>query len=111
MTSCGKVVGMTEINEVCVWCTPSALPRAFRDGTPRHGPGHVGVRFDDQNLVEVSLDDVDVTDVACEAIAGDPGCVLMRLWNDLHTSSIDESELHFPIVVRRGLVRIYWVGA
>lgn len=96
--------------DVCVRCTPSAMPEVFRHGTPRQGPGHVGVRFDDGGRARVWLDGVDVTENGVwEAIEGDPGYVLVRLTDDLHISPIDFME-HFRIVIRRGVVRVDWLG-
>ncbi len=99
---------MADANEdVCVFCVPSAMPDVFRDGTPRQGRSHVGVRFGDGGRARVWLDGIDVTDIIWEAIEGDPGCVLVRLAGGLHECGI---ESHFPTVVRYGAVRVDWLG-
>lgn len=98
---------MTDANEdVCVFCVPSAMPDVFRDGTPRQCRSHAGTRFGDIDRVRVWLDGVDVSEISCEAIEGDPGCVLVRLAGGLHEGDI---ELHFPTVVRYGDVRVDWL--
>lgn len=82
----------------CPYCDPDAMPAEFRAGTSRTSDDHVAGRFGDGGRVHVRLEHELVDDITSEAIAGDPGVVLV-MTGERHDD-------HVAAVIRRGLVTI-----